>query len=62
MTTRLTKPVAREVTPVVAKRPPLIVTLDLSGITFRVKGSSEKHSLPYEIGYLRAANLTRTGR
>lgn len=58
MTTRLTRPVSREVqhTRGVTDRP-LIVTLTEAGIMFREKGRRRELVLPYGVAYLRAAFL-----
>jgi hypothetical protein len=55
MTTPLTRNVAREV--VRAGTKPLIVTLTLAGVQFRVKGTRTSYLLPYGVAYTRAAHL-----
>jgi hypothetical protein len=57
MATLLTKPVVREVASTVFRAPALIVTLAAHGIEFRAKGTRTRYTLPYEVGYLRAATL-----
>lgn len=59
--TRLTKPVVREVASGLAG-PPLIVTLTLGGLELRVKGTRTRYLLPWELAYLRAAQLVADER
>lgn len=55
MTTKLTKPIAREVT--VRHHEPMIVTLTESGVQFRTKGRRTSYLLPYGLAFQRAATI-----
>lgn len=56
MATKLTRPVSREL-PLVLDSTPLVVTLTVAGILFRLKRSKTSFLLPYGLAYQRAAQL-----
>lgn len=62
MATKLGRPVSREVRSHELKAPPLIVTLNAVGLELRVKGTRTRFLLPYELAYLRAAQLVADQR
>lgn len=57
MTTKLTRPVRRDVGPIPRARAGLIVTLRPEGIEFREKRRQRAYLLPYSIAFGQAAWL-----
>lgn len=55
MTTRISKPVRREVA--VPRHGDLVVTLTIEGIYYREKGRRRAFLLPHGVGYMRAVTM-----
>lgn len=55
MTTRLSKPVKREV--LVPRHGDLIVTVTIEGIYYREKGRRKAYLLPHGVGFMRAVSM-----
>jgi hypothetical protein len=55
MTTRISKPVRREVT--VPRHGDLVVTISIEGIYYREKGRRRAFLLPHGVGFMRAVAM-----